>query len=92
MHKAPYTLLTASALPGYALNVAFLDGTTGRVEMAPLLTRTDAIGVFEALRDPAAFARVAVVMGAVTWPEFDIDLAPDAMHRELKEHGVWVLR
>jgi hypothetical protein len=79
-------------LPGYRLRAEFLDGTCGEVDLSPRLTRTDAIGVFEALRDPAAFARVAVVMGAVTWPEFDIDLAPDAMHRELKEHGVWVLR
>lgn len=33
IHKAPYTLLTAEALPGYALNVAFLDAATGRGEI-----------------------------------------------------------
>jgi hypothetical protein len=29
--------------------------------------------------------------GAVTWPG-DIDLAPDAMYREIKRSGEWVLR
>jgi hypothetical protein len=36
------------------------------------------------------FAQVRVEYGAVTWPG-DIDLAPDAMHDELKDHGVWIL-
>ena len=29
--------------------------------------------------------------GVVTWPG-NIDIAPDAMYREIKQHGQWVLR
>jgi hypothetical protein len=29
-------------------------------------------------------------IGAVTWPG-EIDLAPDAMHDEIKKNGKWVL-
>jgi hypothetical protein len=48
-------------------------------------------GVFAALKDPETFARVFVDHGAVAWPG-DIDLAPDAMYSEIKQHGEWVLR
>jgi hypothetical protein len=29
-------------------------------------------------------------LGAVSWPG-DLDLAPDAMHAAIKEHGTWIL-
>jgi hypothetical protein len=32
-----------------------------------------------------------VEFGSVSWPG-DIDLAPDAMYREIKSTGEWVLR
>jgi hypothetical protein len=47
-------------------------------------------GVFASLRDPAVFNQVFVESGAVTWPG-DIDLAPDAMHQEIKKNGEWRL-
>ena len=46
--------------------------------------------VFEALRDPALFAKVQVVLGAIQWPN-GADLAPDAMYDAIRERGVWVL-
>ena len=34
--------------------------------------------------------QVMVSLGAVTWPG-DLDLSPDAMHREIKERGKWII-
>jgi hypothetical protein len=58
--------------------------------MGDRVHREDA-GVFRSLADPAAFADVSVVFGAVTWAN-GVDLAPDAMHDEIARNGVWVLR
>jgi hypothetical protein len=44
--------------------------------------RQDLIGVLTPLREAAFFNRVYVDCGAVAWPG-DIDLAPDAMYREI---------
>jgi uncharacterized protein DUF2442 len=47
-------------------------------------------GVFEKLRDPDFFKELRVTDGFVSWPG-DIDIAPDAMYREIKSKGTWVL-
>jgi hypothetical protein len=77
------------ALPRYRLSVRFNDGTTGEVDMAAFL-RSDGAGVFAALKDVALFARVDTVLGAVTWPG-GLDLAPDAMYRQIRNNGTWVV-
>jgi hypothetical protein len=66
-----------------------MDGTAGEVDLAALVARPDA-GVFTTLRDPAVFELVAVVDGAVIWPDGQ-DLAPDAMHDEIVRNGRWVI-
>ena len=68
------------------LAVRFADGLSGEVEFHDSFFR----GVFEAIKDPGAFARVRCDQGFVEWPG-DLDLAPDAMHAAIKERGVWVL-
>jgi hypothetical protein len=70
--------------------VTFVDGTTGVVDMTPRLRSRANRGVFEALRDPREFRRVSLDHGVVSWP-CGVDLAPDAMHEELKKNGRWVL-
>ena len=85
----PWRVTEVRAQTGYRLSVTFVDGTTGEVDLSRLVTSGGA-GVFADLRDPAVFAQVRVEYGAVTWPG-NIDLAPDAMYDELKEHGVWIL-
>ena len=70
-----------------ALAVRFADGTKGTVRFES----SHLIGVFEALKDPELFSKVRIEYGAVSWPG-DVDLAPDAMYREIKRHGEWVLR
>lgn len=86
---APWRVAAVEALPGHMLRVRFNDGTAGVVEMAKFVN-SDGAGVFAALRDEGFFRRVRIALGSVSWPG-DLDLAPDAMHRAIKEHGTWVL-
>ena len=48
-------------------------------------------GVFESLRDPRVFEQVFVDHGAAAWPG-NIDLAPDAMYRQIGSCGEWLLK
>jgi hypothetical protein len=86
----PDDVAEVRALEGFRLFVRFFDGTQGFVEMIERVHRANA-GVFCSLADPAAFADVSVVFGAVTWAN-GVDLAPDAMHDEIERNGEWVLR
>jgi len=70
-----------------SLNVSFKDGTTGKV----LFEEAHLTGVFSLLRNPEYFRLVSLDNGVVVWPG-DIDLAPDAMYREIKKYGKWVLK
>ncbi len=85
--QAPWRVAEVEALSGFRLRVRFNDGTEGIVEMSDFIN-SDAAGVFAALRDERLFRRARVALGAVTWPG-DLDLAPDAMHGAIKEHGKW---
>ena len=87
---APQSLWRVTAvevLPGFRLQVAFTDGLKGVVDMSGLVQSPKA-GVFAALADPRMFAQVKIEHGAVTWPG-ELDLAPDAMHTAIREHGEW---
>jgi hypothetical protein len=66
--------------PDYRLFVRFADGSGGRVQLAP----EDFTGVLAPLREPSFFERAFVDHGAVAWPG-EIDLAPDAMYRQIAE-------
>jgi len=68
------------------LCVRFADGTEGRVRFRQSFFR----GVFTPLRDRNRFREVKVQDGFITWPG-ELDLAPDAMHAEIKEHREMVL-
>jgi Protein of unknown function (DUF2442) len=70
----------------YAIHVRFQDGLEGDVRFGPNFFR----GVFSHLVDPHRFRDVGVVGGVVTWPG-ELDVAPDAMHSEIKTNGVWHL-
>lgn len=84
-----WVVVDVDPLPNYSLRVRFVDGTEGVVDASRMILGPNA-GVFAALRDPKAFARVRADSGAVTWPG-DIDLAPDAMYDEIKANGRWLL-
>jgi hypothetical protein len=66
----------------HTLFVRFRDGVEGEMLFQPSFFR----GVFAHLIDPLAFHEVRVV----TWPE-ELDLAPDAMHDEIKRNGRWTV-
>ena len=87
--RAPWRIADVETLPGFRLRVRFNDGTEGTVELAGFINSA-AAGVFAALRDEKLFQQARIVLGAVTWPG-NLDLAPDAMHRAIKEHGTWTL-
>jgi len=85
----PWRLTEVKPLSGYRLKVRFQDGLEGLVDMSTLV-RSENAGVFAALRDETVFRQVFLEYGAVTWPG-EIDLAPDAMYKEIKKNGVWLL-
>jgi Protein of unknown function (DUF2442) len=87
--RAPWRVAGVEALPGFRLQVRFNDGTAGIVDMANFIN-SDAAGVFATLRDEKLFRQVSVFLGAVTWPG-ELDLAPDAMHHEIKQYGKWIV-
>ncbi len=87
--KARWRVAAVEALPDYKLKVRFLDGLDGIVDMRRLIFSPEA-GVFAALADDALFGQVYLEYGAVTWPG-EIDLAPDAMHRQIAAAGIWTL-
>jgi hypothetical protein len=86
---APWRLAKVKPLANYRLEVEFIDGTHGFVEMSQRV-KSDKAGVFAALKDVSLFNQVHLEHGVATWPG-EIDLAPDAMHDEIKLHGKWVL-
>jgi hypothetical protein len=85
--SAPWRVEEVKALPDDRLFVRFIDGLTGIVDLSALIASRGA-GVFARLRDPALFEQVRLELGAVVWPGGP-DLAPDAMHAAIKEHGEW---
>jgi hypothetical protein len=87
--RSPWRVTSVQALPGWTLRVTFADGSSGNVNLSGFVQLPRA-GVFAALADPAVFAQVRLEYGAVTWPG-DLDLAPDAMHAAIREHGEWRL-
>ncbi|HLF67083.1 MAG TPA: DUF2442 domain-containing protein [Gammaproteobacteria bacterium] len=87
---APWRLTKVTSLPNYSLEVDFVDGTHGIVEMSGLIMSEKA-GIFATLKNTSLFNQVHIEHGVVTWPG-EIDLAPDAMHRAVKETGTWVVK
>jgi len=86
----PWQVTKVKPLKGYKLEVEFIDGTHGFVEMKQMIMNPKA-GVFARLRDINTFNQVYLEYGAVTWPG-ELDLTPDAMYDEVKHNGVWVLK
>ena len=87
---SPWRVIKVIPLNNYSLEVEFVDGTQGSVEMSCLIM-SDKAGVFSKLKDSKLFNQVYLEHGTVTWPG-EIDLAPDAMHDEILQHGKWILK
>jgi hypothetical protein len=67
--------------PGYQLHLSFDDGASGTLDLRDWI---EGGGVFEQLRDPAAFARVHIGGGGrfLEWPN-EIDVCADALRERL---------
>jgi Protein of unknown function (DUF2442) len=77
-----WDIVEVRAEKNHSLWLRFADGVTGIVR----LDVTEFTGVLEPLRDPEFFGKVYVENGATSWPG-EIDLAPDALYRELQKVG-----
>src|SRR5271169_2989637 len=62
----------------YQLRLTFEDGIVGDVSF----TDREWKGVFEPLRDPKRFARVAIEFGTIVWPEDGLDMAPEPLYEK----------
>jgi hypothetical protein len=71
------TVVAVHVIRPYVLEVTFADGARRQVDIEPLLWGE----VFQPLRDPAFFARVAVddELGTIVWPN-GADLAPEFLY------------
>lgn len=85
----PWRVAHVYPLKNYCLEVVFLDGTKGKVDLSKLIMSEKA-GVFAVLRDESLFNQVSNEYGVVTWPG-EIDLAPDAMYQEIKCEGTYIV-
>lgn len=74
-------------LEDYTLYVVLEDGREGVFDLKPYLNH----GVFRELVDKSYFAKVYVVMGAVTWPN-EQDIAPETLLAGLRPLGEAVHR
>ncbi len=86
---APWRIREIKALPDFCIDVVFIDGLRGRIDLSQYIISPRA-GVFACLQDQNLFNQAFLNYGALTWPG-EIDLAPDAMYEEIREKGTWVL-
>jgi uncharacterized protein DUF2442 len=77
-----WDIVEVRAEKNHSLWLRFADGVAGIVQLDP----NEFIGALEPLRDLDFFGKVYVEHGAVSWPG-EIDLAPDALYRELQKVG-----
>lgn len=87
---AVWSIVRFKVAANFKIEVTFADGTTGVADLAPRLSQGPLGDGYDPLCDGAAFARVYLEHGALTWPG-GIDLAPDAMYQRIRETGVSVL-
>lgn len=81
-----WDVVEVKAIGHLTLEVHFAGGLRGKVCFGESALH----GVFAALKDPAFFSQVQLGNGFVTWPG-ELDLAPDAMYKAIKQSGEWRL-
>ena len=78
-----YNVIEAKHVRDYVVWVRFEDGMTGEIDLASELWGP----VFEPLRDPNYFAKVAVAeYGTIAWPN-GADLAPEFLYDRVHVHA-----
>ena len=77
-------IVRATPLQDRILRLEFSDGTSGDYDLAPLITR--GTNLTNMLADERYFRRFFLELGALAWPN-GFELAPGAIHRQLRERG-----
>jgi len=77
----PMRVVELNALSGHRLWLRYASGEERLFDATPLLTS----GAFSRLTDERVFARVALDHGVPTWPDADVDLAPEYIYQESVE-------
>lgn len=81
----PLVHITGVAVIGdHRLRLLFEDGTVGDVSFED----HPWTGVFEPLADPAKFAKVKIDYGTITWPEYELDMAPEPLYEDASRNPV----
>jgi hypothetical protein len=81
---SPWRIVELEVLPGYRLRLTFADGLEGVLDLSRFVCADLAGTVFEPLREEAFLRQAHLQLGAVTWPG-DVDMAPDAMYRDIRD-------
>ncbi len=81
-----YDVVQVIAVGHLRLSIRFRDGLQGEV----IFKESHLKGVFEVLKKPEIFSQVDCENGFVEWPG-EVDLAPDAMYKEIEKNGRWEL-
>ncbi len=68
----------------HELRLTFKDGVVGDIAFDD----SEWQGVFEPLRDPRRFAKVAIEFGTIIWPDDGLDMAPEPLYEEACAHQV----
>ncbi len=68
----------------HELRLTFKDGVVGDIAFDD----SEWQGVFEPLRDPKRFAKVAIEFGTIIWPDDGLDMAPEPLYEEACAHQV----
>ena len=87
IHQPQHTIATLAVLPPCGLRLAFADGVSFDVDLAPVIRAHAALS---ALSDPALFARASVDArgGYVVWIEDDLEMAADNLrHLAIEQAG-----
>jgi hypothetical protein len=85
-YALPPKLLDATPVSGYRVDLRYADGLAARVDLSYLVGGGP---VFEPLRDPEYFARLAIIPGCDTieWPN-EADIAPERLYELAKRSSV----
>lgn len=73
-----WDVVNVQTLDNYELLVEIADGRRGVFDVKPYLE----FGVFQELKNPQYFERVAIEHGALTWPN-EQDIAPENLLSEM---------
>lgn len=78
---------SAKVFGGYRVSLEFADGSSGVVDLGPILK--DCLGVLAELRDEALFAQLRVddEAGTIVWPN-GADIDPFVLHSLMQESSV----